>query len=305
MIYKQAIQSLITNDEIISKLSFGSTVPIRGEFGLYYILYKTWCLVDGMVYVGAHQTDLELDEDRYLANGVTGNKFHNPFNPNKVCFGSHFTKYGRRKFKKENLLYFNNESEMLEAERIAVDEYFVKDERTLNLCVGGGNPPVLFGKDNGNYGNYWSDERRNQLSKYFIENRDFSGDKNPKARKIICIDCFSENFDYEVFNTVQQAEVKFDLAKGTLSITFNRRNGIVIQDNRYCLVKEEYYNKLGKDKIIELIDNEYARVNKTRQLRYFLNRKRVGNTIEEMQEKFPMVRLERIKTILNEQSIKH
>lgn len=96
---------------------------------MYYIVYKTTNLLNGMIYVGSHQT--------------------NNLNDNYLGSGKHLRraikKYGRENFKFEILHIHPSKEEMFEAEKNIVNEDFVKDPLTYNLKIGGsgGNPGIV------------------------------------------------------------------------------------------------------------------------------------------------------------------
>ena len=76
---------------------------------------------------------------------------------------------------------------------------------------------ITKGEKNGNYGNYWSDEQKKSLS----EKRKgvYSGDKNPRATKIMCVETG------ETFNTIKEATEKIGLrSQASLTIALNNPN---------------------------------------------------------------------------------
>ncbi len=88
---------------------------------MHYILYKTTNKLNGMIYVGCHETK-EL-EDGYLGSGFRLQRAIN--------------KYGRDNFIKKILAEFESSDEMYIAEAELVDENFIKQQDTYNLKEGG------------------------------------------------------------------------------------------------------------------------------------------------------------------------
>lgn len=96
---------------------------------MFYILYKTINLANGRYYIGIHKT--KILEDGYLGSGF-------------VLIDA-IKKYGKEKFKREILKIFDNEEEMILAEKEIVTPEFCKDPQTYNICEGGGYPPIRYG----------------------------------------------------------------------------------------------------------------------------------------------------------------
>jgi group I intron endonuclease len=86
-------------------------------------------LLNGMYYVGSHQTD-DLN-DGYLGSGKHLKRA--------------IAKYGRENFKIEILHFLLSKEEMFNVEREIVNELFVKNPLTYNLKIGGsgGNPGIV------------------------------------------------------------------------------------------------------------------------------------------------------------------
>ena len=94
-----------------------------------YIIYKTTNLLNGMYYIGCHQTN-DLD-DGYLGSGKHLKRA--------------IKKYGYTNFKFEILYSVPTKNEMFELERSIVNEDLVKNPLTYNLKIGGsgGNPGIV------------------------------------------------------------------------------------------------------------------------------------------------------------------
>ena len=118
---------------------------------IHYLVYKTTNTVNGMIYIGKHQTT-DVD-DLYLGSGTYLRKAIN--------------KYGVSSFKKEILFDFSSEKEMLDKERELVDEDFVKRRDTYNCVVGGQG---VFTKEHGNHGTNTTFRDMNTAPKIYICN---------------------------------------------------------------------------------------------------------------------------------------
>jgi group I intron endonuclease len=88
---------------------------------MFYILYKTTNLINGMIYIGVHKTSNITDE--YLGSGN--------------LLRHAIKKYGPENFTREILMEFENEEDMYAAEMQLVDENFVARDDTYNIKVGG------------------------------------------------------------------------------------------------------------------------------------------------------------------------
>jgi len=102
----------------------------------YYILYETTNLVNGKKYRGIHKT-LKLN-DGYLGSG-------------KVLLNA-VNKYGKENFHREVLEFCSSYEELIEKEKIYVDEDWVNDYSNYNLKTGGQSAGIL------------SDESKNKIS---------------------------------------------------------------------------------------------------------------------------------------------
>ena len=88
---------------------------------MHYTVYKTTNTINGMVYIGKHQT-ADINDD-YIGSG------HRLMNA--------ISKYGRQNFEKEVLFVYDNESDMDRKERELVTEEFARRPDTYNLRIGG------------------------------------------------------------------------------------------------------------------------------------------------------------------------
>lgn len=88
---------------------------------IYYHLYKITNLVNGKIYIGAHETD-NLD-DGYLGSGSYIIRSVN--------------KYGKENFKKDYLEFFKTREELYDKEAEVVDLDFCNRKDTYNIAPGG------------------------------------------------------------------------------------------------------------------------------------------------------------------------
>jgi hypothetical protein len=135
---------------------------------VYYYVYETVCLENGKIYVGAHKT--KNLNDNYIGSG-------------KIL--SHaIKKYGRDKFIRKILKFFDTEKEMFEYETVLVNEEFLNRDDVYNLSLGGlgGDRSAFFteetiekcrkksaGENNPYYGIKHSIEIRKKISETLLE----------------------------------------------------------------------------------------------------------------------------------------
>lgn len=89
----------------------------NGNNNMKYTIYKTTNILNGMFYIGKHQTT--NPDDSYLGSGV------------RLCRA--IFKYGKHNFKKEVLYIFASEEEMNYKEQELVDEMLLKDPLCYNF----------------------------------------------------------------------------------------------------------------------------------------------------------------------------
>lgn len=94
-----------------------------------YIIYKTTNRLNGMYYIGCHQTN-------DLTDGYLGSGKH---------LKRAIKKYGPENFNFEILHFASSKEEMFDLERSIVNESLVKDPLSYNLKIGGsgGNPGII------------------------------------------------------------------------------------------------------------------------------------------------------------------
>jgi len=103
---------------------------------IYYSVYETTNLVNEKKYRGIHKTS-KID-DGYLGSGL--------------ALSNAIEKYGKQNFKRDILEFCSSYEELLEKEKIYVDEEWVKDYSNYNLKTGGQSAGIL------------SEESRNKIS---------------------------------------------------------------------------------------------------------------------------------------------
>ena len=126
----------------------------------YYGIYRITNLLDGKMYIGQHITS-NLD-DGYMGSGLLIKKA--------------IKKYGVQNFRKEWLMFCEDEEELNYMERVYVDQTWVDRSDTYNLVLGGEVHPLR-------------DEIRNKISRKCMgrkhteewkkkHSHDISGEKN-------------------------------------------------------------------------------------------------------------------------------
>lgn len=297
MYSSQLTEPLISTTEIIKKVNFGSRETITDQDGFYNMLYLTTSLIDGLVYIGVHRSKKKPEKDSYLGSGISGNKNHKLIKAKGKSFKSHFEKYGRNNFIREDLLFFESYEQATRAEVIVVDKEFVQHPATLNICLGGGNPPVLFGKEHGNFGNRWSEEKKKEFSNYIKLTRDNKSSKNPNSKKMIMVDCWSENYNTEVFPSMTDVEKKLGYCKSSASSMLSRKQHMIV-GSRYFLITYKRYQKISKPQLIEVIYSELSKRNNKHLIVLNIKRGIIQNNMEILKAAFPGLRVEKLKAIM-------
>ena len=113
----------------------------------YYGIYKITNLLDGKMYIGKHQTT-NLD-DGYMGSGIHISRA--------------IKKYGEENFRKEWLMFCEDEEEMNYMERVFVDQTWVDRSDTYNIALGGEGGSGK-GTLNGMFGKHHSEETKQKLS---------------------------------------------------------------------------------------------------------------------------------------------
>lgn len=110
----------------------------------------------------------------------------------------------------------------------------------INEC--GYGPPTLYGKENGNYNNKWSSEKRKELSEYLIKNKLHSGTKNGRCKKCMRVED-GKIYDYM---TLAAEDLK---VKDVTSVSR------CVKNNKYVC---KGYHFVGEDKF-DLLNTEEKR----------------------------------------------
>ena len=124
------------------------------QTNIYHIVYKTTNIANKKIYIGVHSTTNLLDD--YIGSGRLIKKA--------------IKKYGKERFKREILFQFPTLEECYQKEAELVNENFVKDENTYNICVGGrgGRNGMVTARDNeGNIFNVFQGDERLKSGELF------------------------------------------------------------------------------------------------------------------------------------------
>ena len=138
----------------------------------YFILYETTNTINNKTYIGIHRT-ANLD-DGYLGSGLALKRA--------------IKKHGKENFKRKILGFYSSVNELIEAEKLLVNEEWIKSDNNYNLQTGGDNYGIL------------SEESKQKISKT-LKNKYLSGYTSPNLGKKLppswnsgkkLEDCFSE-----------------------------------------------------------------------------------------------------------------
>ena len=94
---------------------------------VFFFLYETTNLINGKKYRGIHKTD-------NLNDGYIGSGF---------ALKLSVKKHGKQNFKREILEFCSSYNELLEKEKIYVDEKWVNDNSNYNIKTGGQSAGIL------------------------------------------------------------------------------------------------------------------------------------------------------------------
>lgn len=104
---------------------------------MYYIVYKTTCLINDKIYIGVHKTETPNDFDGYIGCGFSNNTQAYLIKHPRTPLHYAIRKYGINQFVRETLYIFENEKEAYEKEAEIVTEDFINSEKTYNAVLGG------------------------------------------------------------------------------------------------------------------------------------------------------------------------
>lgn len=131
---------------------------------MYYTVYQTTNLVNGKIYIGAHQT--KYPYDGYLGSG------------HLIRYA--IKKYGKLSFIKEILFVFDNPDDMYAKERELVTEEFITNTNNYNLRLGGMGHSTTTAKQG------WESMCKLMLERYGPNWHDIiSAEANAKSRQAI------------------------------------------------------------------------------------------------------------------------
>lgn len=104
---------------------------------MFWLVYKTTCLVNNKIYIGVHK-----QEDPNVFDGYYGNSIHYPYYLYRVkhpVFPFHFAfkKYGKENFIRETIAIFDNEEDAFKLEGILVNAEFIHRDDNYNVALGG------------------------------------------------------------------------------------------------------------------------------------------------------------------------
>lgn len=104
-----------------------------------HIVYLTYNIKNGYIYVGKHKTEDENVFDGYIGCGVNIFKSSTYEKP-KTAFQFAVRKYGVKAFKRITLAEFDTAEEAFQLEAIIVNKEFIKRRDVYNMVVGGCTP---------------------------------------------------------------------------------------------------------------------------------------------------------------------
>lgn len=133
------------------KLFLKKVINIQNKIlKMYYYIYKITCTQGSfkdMYYIGQHRTN-NLD-DGYKGSGSLLKKYYKKFPDGYI---------------KEILCFCKDEIDLNQSEKQYIGDKYDTDPKCLNLCPGGGVPPILYGDKNGFYGKHHSSDTKQKQS---------------------------------------------------------------------------------------------------------------------------------------------
>lgn len=251
-------QEILKWETLLFNIDFNINANQKGEEDKYHILYRTKHLESGTFYIGIHSNS-KLKDD-YLGCGIRRNIINttSKYTQNALKRSRLWravNKYGTKAFIRENLLFFKNREDLLLAESMLIDKEFVKAQWNYNNTIGGSHPPINKGSDNGNFNNKWSEEKKEELSKYFQLTRNTKGANNNRARSCVAIDLLTR--DMQTFNCFADLADTLNMARSSINTwsASDDRLGKVVRAQKYFIISLETYQNLSKDQLIIKIKN--------------------------------------------------
>lgn len=259
----EVIKSRIPNSKIISKVKFGSRHKKLSVGGYYFYLYKTTCLINGLVYVGAKASKIDPAIDWHVGDGTGGKKAKRNYTTGTICLASLYNKYSRVHFVREDLLFFDTYSDMVKALAIVVDKKFVDDSRTFNTCVGGSIPmPIPANSGKGT-------QQQQKIMNELIQPKYRYSATSLKTEELVLIDCYTKNLEIEIITSMKEAEIRFEYADKTISNLLAQKGCMIIED-RYLLIKLSKYSRLKKEVVERYVHDQFATYKDIKKRRFIM-----------------------------------
>lgn len=229
----------MNDNEILLNSINGFLEKIKSESGRFIYLYRVKNLINGKIYIGVRSyIGKDPDNDKYIGSGISVKKNNELSIPKDCMTGSYFynslKKYGVNNFEKKILLYFNSIKDALECEKKIVNEEFLKSGFSLNKIIGGGMPPTGSGKENNNYGNFWTDEMKFDLSNKIKNGGHSKGGNNVKAKVCYMFDLLNDK-EFRL-NFIHEAEIFVPGLKDVHTKAY-------IIGFQYYIIEAEFYEK--------------------------------------------------------------
>lgn len=226
-----------------------------------YTIYKTTNLLNGMFYIGKHQT--EDPNDSYYGSGLYLQRA--------------IKKYGKENFKKDVLFVFDNEVQMNAKEREIVNEDLVNDPMCYNMMIGGEG-----GDTWSRVGRKHSDETKKKISEKVQKYLKESGEEGFKIRSNAAKHAW-ETLRKDPKHLEEVLKIRSENAKKVFAK--RRENGVVCHKG-YSLSDEArkhisegrkaYYDKVGRKQkrtkpYIQACENMHLHVVNNGQVNYKVN----------------------------------
>ena len=236
----------------------------------YFFIYETTNLINSKKYRGIHKT--KNINDNYIGSGM--------------AFTYAVKKYGKENFKREILEYCNSYDELLEKEKIYVNEEWVKDRANYNAKTGGQSAGILSEESKNKIsdtlkekyrtgeikpnparkgmtpwckGLKMTDEFKEKCSK--AAKKRFEDDKENHPFKLFRVDTKSEEHRKKISNTLKERYKNDEIIPNTEPMSEEIKNKISeVLKNKY---KTEVHHSKGKPswnkgKIMEKIECPYC-----------------------------------------------
>lgn len=181
-------------------------------------IYKITNSINGKVYIGQTSRSIERRWKEHCC-------------PSEQC---PLLKKAIRKYGKENFSIVQIDSAIDREEANAKEKHWIafydsaNSEKGYNLSLGGSigdfNDATLLkmseshkGEKNHFFGKHHSEESRKKMS--LLKKGLYDGNKHPNARRVVCVDTG------EVFDTIKEAEQKYNIAHGKITAVCKNKYG--------------------------------------------------------------------------------